>query len=429
MGCESCGTIINGKPAGCKSNGSCATGGCNKLNTFDWLADLPVFGDGGFDVVEVSFNNGSRKDFFRKRPGIAVDTGDWIVVDAQFGHDVGKITLSGELVRLQMRKKKVKDNDRISLIQRRATEKDLERYQEAKANEKEMLVTARAIARQLELDMKIGQVEVQGDGKKVTFYYTADGRVDFRELIKAYAREFKKKIEMRQIGARQEAGKIGGLGSCGRELCCSTWLSDFKSVSTSAARYQNLAINQAKLSGQCGRLKCCLNYELDTYMDALAAFPKKADVLKTQEGEAYLQKTDIFKQLMYYSYRGKMKYHKLTIEEVNEVLALNAKGEMPENLILKEEPEPVLEKTLDFGNTDGVISLEQLERREKQKRNQRRKKRKGQQQRQGQGNKPQDTHNTGSKPEGNNAAKDPGKRRRRPPRGNRDNNTQPPKDN
>lgn len=423
MGCESCGTTIDGKPAGCKSNGSCTTGGCNKLNTFDWLADLPMYGDGGFDVVEVSFNHGSRKEFFRKREGIVVDTGDWVVVDAQFGHDLGEITLSGELVKLQMRKKKVKDNDRIRKIQRRANERDWERFEKAKEKEKEILIRSRAMARQLGLDMKIGQVEVQGDGKKVTFYYTADGRVDFRQLIKEYAHEFKMKIEMRQIGARQEAGKIGGLGSCGRELCCSTWLTEFKSVSTSAARYQNLAINQAKLSGQCGRLKCCLNYELDTYMDALEEFPKKADVLKTQEGEAYLQKTDIFKRLMYYSYPGKMKYYKLTVDEVKDVLAQNAKGEKPENLILREEPEPALEKSLDFGNTDEVISLEQLEKREKQKRRQRRKKRKS---KNTPGNK---SGNAGSQP--NHPPKNEGnKKRRKNPRRNKGRggrNQNPPK--
>lgn len=375
MSCTNCGSTKDGKPAGCKSNGHCATGGCNKLNTFDWLADIPLYGDMSFDIVEVSFNQGARKGFYRKREGISVDTGDWVAVDAKFGYDIGKITLSGELVKLQMRKKRIRDNDKIPLIQRRATEKDLQKAEVVKAEENAIMVRSRAIARQLGLDMKIGQVEVQGDGKKVTFYYTADERVDFRQLIKEYASEFKMKIEMRQIGARQEAGKIGGLGSCGRELCCSTWLTDFKSVSTSAARYQNLAINQSKLSGQCGRLKCCLNYELDTYMDALKAFPDNADKLETAEGTAYLQKTDIFKQWMYYAYKGKSTLFKLSIEEVNKILALNKKGEKPDSLIDRVIPEKPAAEVLDFGDTDEVISLEQLEKRERHnKRKKRRKK-------------------------------------------------------
>lgn len=376
MGCSSCGTTKNGKPAGCKSNGGCSTGGCNKLNTFDWLADIPLYSDGIYDVVEVSFNNGARKDFFRKKEGVIVDTGDWVAVEAAYGHDIGRITLSGELVKLQMKKKKVKDNEKIGAILRKASDRDMERFDEAKEKEQEVLVQSRAIARQLSLDMKVGQVEVQGDGKKVTFYYTAEDRVDFRQLIKEYAREFKMKIEMRQIGARQEAAKVGGLGACGRELCCSTWLSDFKSVTTSAARYQNLAINQSKLSGQCGRLKCCLNYELDTYMDALSVFPEKADVIKTKEGDAYLQKTDIFKQLMFYSYPGKMRFYKLTVEEVKDLLSQVATGKLPDNLEIEREEDIAAAMPDKSTLLDGVISLEDIERKERQKRNKRRKSKK-----------------------------------------------------
>ena len=227
-------------------------------------------------------------------------TGDLVVVDADPGFDVGRISLSGELVRLQMKRRKVSENSKLPAIQRLAGEGDKERLTESRAKEGATMIKARTIARELKLDMKVGEVEFQGDGRKSHLYYIADGRVDFRELIKIYAREFKVKIEMRQIGARQEAGKIGGIGSCGRELCCSTWLTDFKSVSTGAARYQNLSINQAKLSGQCGRLKCCLNYELDTYLDALEAFPKDMNVIQTKNGKARLSKTDIFRRTMVY---------------------------------------------------------------------------------------------------------------------------------
>lgn len=360
MACETCAaSAVNGIPKGCKSNGHCASGGCNKLNTFDWLADIPTYTDAAFDIMEVSFNNGSRKDFFRRRKGISVDTADWVVVDAQYGQDIGKVTLSGELVKLQMRKKKVPDNSKINQVLRRATDRDLDKYKESKQKEYDILVKSRAMARQFGLEMKIGQVEVQADGKKVTFYYTADGRVDFRELIKEYAKTFHMKIEMRQIGARQEAGKIGGLGTCGRELCCSTWLTSFKTVSTSAARYQDLAINQAKLSGQCGRLKCCLNYELDTYLEALEEFPKDADKLKTKAGTAYLQKSDIFNRIMIFKYPESMSYYKLTVDQVKEIMAQNAKGEMPDELV-----QTIIDHKApkdDFVDTVGHITLESLE--------------------------------------------------------------------
>ncbi len=356
-------------PAGCQSNGSCATGSCNKLNTFDWLADLPAYAPEPFDVVEVSFNNGLRKEFYRKRKGLLIDTGDSVVVETQFGHDIGVITLSGELVKLQMRKKRVKSKEKLYYLLRRAGEHDLERYREAKSREYEIMVRSRVIARSLKLNMKIGAVEVQGDNKKTTFYYTADGRVDFRQLIKEFAREFRTKVEMKQIGARQEAGKIGGIGSCGRELCCSTWLTDFKSVNTSAARYQNLSINQSKLSGQCGRLKCCLNYELDQYIEALQDFPDKAEKLQTEAGTAYLQKTDIFRRLMIYKYRDKPLYVKVPVERVREILEMNARNEKPEDLLIEVEMD-----LFDRDNTVGHISLETLEKKEKMKKRARRQK-------------------------------------------------------
>ena len=342
MGCKGCsvGSNADGSPKGCQSNGGCGSGGCNRLNTYDWLSKMDLPDTNDFHLVEVSFKNGSRKGFFINEPHTRAITGDNVVVETGAGSDVGMISLSGDLVRLQMKKKRVAEDSILLKIIRRANERDMEKLQEARERETTTRVRARVIARTLDLDMKIGDVEFQADKRKATFYYTADGRVDFRELIRHYAKEFKVKIEMRQIGARQESARIGGIGSCGRELCCSTWLSDFKSVSTAAARYQNLAINQAKLSGQCGRLKCCLNYELDTYMDALEEFPKKVDSLMTQVGKAVLVKTDIFKRTMYFAYiaengfRGQ--FYPLKLERVKEILAMNKRGEKPAELVEKE---------------------------------------------------------------------------------------------
>lgn len=300
-----------------------------------------------------------------------------VAVEAKSGYDIGRISLSGELVRLQMKKKKFKDEHLIHGVIRRANERDMERLSEARSLEHHTLVRARAIARSLKLEMKMGDIEYQGDKRKATFYYTANGRVDFRELIRHYAREFKVKIEMRQIGARQESARIGGVGSCGRELCCSTWLTDFKSVSTAAARYQNLAINQAKLSGQCGRLKCCLNYELDTYMEAVQAFPKKADRIQTEAGMATLVKTDIFKQLMFYSYvegRNRGKLYALKVDQVKEIQQLNKKGEKPMDLglmILAEAQDE--QQELDYEDVTGFIELPPEQRRKKKRKNRRKK--------------------------------------------------------
>jgi cell fate regulator YaaT (PSP1 superfamily) len=330
MGCSSCGNG-NGTVPGCRGNGSCTNGGCNRLNTFDWLSklDLP---DDEFQFLEISFKHGARKDFYYRNPRVQVDTGDLVVVGAQNGYDVGTVSLTGELVRLQMKKKKVRE-DRIHYgVMRQARDRDILRLEEARKLEYQTMVRARAIVRTLGLEMKIGDVEYQGDKRKATFYYTADGRVDFRELVRHYAKEFRVKIEMRQIGARQESSRIGGIGSCGRELCCSTWLTDFKSVTTTAARYQNLAINQAKLSGQCGRLKCCLNYELDTYLEALEDFPNNADMLKTKKGEAQLVKTDIFKGQMYYSIPGETGIVPLEVDQVVRILEMNADGKIPDDL-------------------------------------------------------------------------------------------------
>ena len=375
MGCSSCGTKkdVNGKPLGCNSNGGCTTGGCNRLNTYDWLATMDIYEPEQFDIVEVSFKNGSRKNFFKNEPHTKAVTGDMVVVDSGNGYDVGRISLSGELVRLQMKKKRVKDNTLFNNVLRKANHRDIEKLNEARKRERDTMIKARVIARNLKLDMKIGDVEYQGDNRKATFYYTAEGRVDFRELIRHFAKEFRVKIEMRQIGARQESARIGGIGSCGRELCCSTWLSDFKSVSTGAARYQNLAINQAKLSGQCGRLKCCLNYELDSYMDALQHFPKNVDALHTEVGKATLVKTDIFKGLMYYAYfenpTNRGKFYPLELERVKEIKALNDDGKKPTDLVDLQSLIDEEEASMDYQDVTGVIELPMEERRKKRRKN------------------------------------------------------------
>lgn len=371
MGCSNCGTATGGKPSGCKSNGGCSSGGCNRLNVHDWLANLP-FSDpeSGCRIVEVSFNKGSRKDFYRNVTTQLFEKGEVISVEGVSGFDVGEVTLTGEVVRLQMKKKGVEENNPdIKKVLRRATDKDLEIMQQNKSREKEALVRSRAIARQLKLDMKMSEVEIQADGRKATFYYIADDRVDFRELIKLFAGEFRLKVEMRQIGARQEAAKVGGVGSCGRELCCSTWLTDFKSVNTTAARYQNLSINQSKLSGQCGRLKCCLNYELDTYLDALQNFPDNVETLQVAKGTAILIKKDIFKNLMWYVLPDSNKQFPLTIERVRKIRQLNSQNVIPESL----EPVEVSTgkpKETESGFVDlvGQISLKTLEKADRKKR-------------------------------------------------------------
>ncbi len=371
MGCTNCSYDSNGTPKGCGDKGHCSSGSCNKRNTYDWINTLELDDPMEFNMVEVSFKKGSRKEFFIKKDHLQCDTGDMVLVESSSGYDVGRVSLSGDLVRLQMKKKRVGE-DRVTLsIIRRANERDLEKLEEARSLEKQAMVQARAISRSLGLDMKVGDVEFQGDKRKATFYYTADGRVDFRELVRSYAKEFKVKIEMRQIGARQESARIGGIGACGRELCCSTWLSDFKSVSTTAARYQNISINQTKLSGQCGRLKCCLNYELDSYVDALEDFPRKADHIKTKKGRASLIKTNIFKGLLFYSYddpmlRGPMVA--LSKQRVKDIQAMNKSGEYPEDLLdveamLKQEQEKSAK--VEFADVTGDIELPETKRRRK----------------------------------------------------------------
>lgn len=383
MACGNCATggcgtkqTATGKPRGCQSNGNCASG-CNRLNVFDWLADLPFSAQqDAFKTVEVSFKQGGHKAFYHNLGNIDCHTGDMVVVEAPTGgYDIGRISLSGELVRLQIKKKRIRPDAIFPRLIRVANERDMERFEWAKQLEYNTMLRARELARNLNLAMKIGDVAYQGDGRKATFYYTADNRVDFRELIKVFAREFRVKIEMRQIGARQEAGRIGGIGTCGRELCCSTWLTDFKSVSTTAARYQNLAINQAKLSGQCGRLKCCLNFELDTYLDALKDFPKQAETLEMANGRARLIKTDIFKRKMWYSSPINKTLYALTIEQVKQVKAMNGRNERPESLAKVGKTATALGvPEISFKDGVGDTALELFEEPKKRKRRRRRRK-------------------------------------------------------
>lgn len=422
MGCGSCSSSKDGgKPGGCKSNGGCSTGGCNRLNVHDWLLNLP-FSDpeSTCKVIEVSFKQGSRKEFYRNTTLQYFDKGDYVTVEGVSGFDVGEVSLTGELVRLQMKKKGVDEfGSEMKKILRRSSERDIETFHISKGREKEILARSRAIARQLNVNMKLSEVEIQADGKKGTFFYTADDRVDFRELIKVYAGDFKVKVEMRQIGIRQEAAKVGGIGSCGRELCCSTWLNDFKSVNTTAARYQNLSINQTKLSGQCGRLKCCLNYELDTYLDALQQFPDYAETLDTAMGTAHLIKKDIFKNLMWYVLPNNTKHYPLTIQRVKEIKRLNREGQKVDELQpveivsskQREENEPAA-----FVDLVGQISLKTLEKNDRRRRDQERGSRGGQQQG---GGRNQGPRQGGGQPQGqqgqrNQGPREPGQQGQRP---------------
>lgn len=377
MGCGSCSTG-GCTPSGCKSNGSCLTdGGCSKLDVYDWLADMDMPSNyKPFPYVEVRFK-GSRKDFYRNEENIYLEAGELVAVETGTGgYDVGHVTLTGELVRMQMTRKRVTEEKAPLKIYRKATPQDVEKWTNAKERESETMHKSRTIALELGLAMKLSDVEYQGDRTKATFYYTAEGRVDFRELIKKLAETFKVRIEMRQIGMRQEASRLGGIGSCGRELCCSTWLTDFKTVSTSAARYQNLSLNTLKLAGQCGKLKCCLNFELDTYMDALKTIPDNVEKLRTEKGEARLQKTDIFKQIMWFSYYGEDNtWIPLEVNRVKEIQAMNKNGQKPEDLrdlALVMEELKATEKSFDYENVVGQDSLTRLDdkaRRNKNNRN------------------------------------------------------------
>lgn len=359
MGCASC-SSGGGTPRGCKNNGTCSSGGCNKLEVYDWLANMSLpAGHTPYDIVEIRFKNG-RKNFYRNAQQLSLQPGDVVAVEASPGHDVGVVSAVGELARIQVAKKapNLKPLE-IKKIYRVATQEDIDKWIEARSLEKDVMFQARTLALRLNLEMKISDVEYQGDLSKATFYYTAETRVDFRQLIKDMADNFKVRIEMRQIGARQEAARLGGIGSCGRELCCSTWLTDFRSVSTSAARYQQLSLNPQKLAGQCGKLKCCLNYELDMYLEALKSFPKSDTRLQTEKGQAVHIKTDVFKRQMWFAYEDVAGLVPIQPERVAEIIAMNKSGKKPHDL--KDFMEVVEEVEPDYSNVVGQDSLNRFD--------------------------------------------------------------------
>jgi cell fate regulator YaaT (PSP1 superfamily) len=362
MACGSCGTTEDGVPKGCKSNGNCGSGTCgsgsNKLAVFDWLSNMTLpSGQERFNIFEVRFKNG-RKHFYKNPENVPVTMGDIVAVEGSPGHDIGTVSLAGELVKVQMKKRKItEDHEDVKKIYRKASQRDIDIWQQSRGKEEETQRKGREILGRLGLQMKLSDVEYQGDGNKATFYYTAETRVDFRQLIRDLASAFSIRVEMKQVGARQEAARLGGIGSCGRELCCSTWLTDFRKVTTSAARYQQLSLNPLKLAGQCGKLKCCLNFELDTYLDALKTFPKQDLVLKTEKGEAVFVKMDIFKNHLWYTYKEeRFKWFRLTLEQVLEIVALNKNNE--KSISLEEyEADVVLPEKVDFEDAVGQDSL------------------------------------------------------------------------
>jgi cell fate regulator YaaT (PSP1 superfamily) len=406
MACNTCSTSDGGAPKGCKNNGTCGTDSCNKLTVFDWLSNMTLpGGQEPFNGVEVRFKNG-RKEFFRNTEKLTLSIGDIVATEAAPGHDIGIVTLTGELVKVQMKKKGENHEGEIPKIYRKASQKDIDIWSAARDREEPMKVRARELAISLKLEMKISDIEFQGDASKATFYYTANDRVDFRQLIKDYASEFKIRIEMKQVGFRQEASRLGGIGSCGRELCCSTWLTDFRSVNTSAARYQQLSLNPQKLAGQCGKLKCCLNYELDTYMDALKGIPDMETRLKTEKGDAICQKIDIFKELMWFAYTDSMgQWHVMKVADVKEILAQNKQGKKVASIedFVFEEDKPETEKT--FQNAMGQDSLTRFDQPKSKNKN-----RNNNKKRHGSGNaitpnKPEDNANKSNKPNNNNRPK------------------------
>lgn len=373
MSCSNCRNGADGKPRGCRSNGNCGVGGCGSLTVFDWLEGIALpAGQKAFDIVEVRFK-ANRKGFFRRSSKFEVQVGDVVVLDAEHGHDVGVASLVGELVRAQMKAKGVKDDHEIKRIDRKATQEDIDLWQKASLREPETLREAREIIKGLNLAMKLSDVEFQGDGKKVTFYYTAEDRVDFRELVRQLATAFGVRIDMRQIGARQEAARVGGIGVCGRELCCSSWLKDFRSVSTSAARYQQLSLNPQKLAGQCGKLKCCLNFELDQYVEAVKEFPSPSAKIKLKEGRAFVFKMDIFKRLVYLidSEGGSGGPVAVSLEDMNELLEMNKRGEYPVSLnefALEEAPDEVDEVYSNVVGQDSLTRFDEERRRRRKNR-------------------------------------------------------------
>ena len=363
MSCSSCSSTKNGSPRGCQNNGTCGSDSCNKLTVFDWLENMhPPQGEEDCSFVEVRFKN-SRKEFFRFPKELKPQAGSLVITKVDRGYDLGTVTLAGALVAVQMKRKKIKaESDKIGTILRLANQEEIDVWHASRAKEAEVQKRARELAIALKLNMKLSDVEFQGDGKKATFYYTADKRVDFRQLIKDMARAFSIRIEMRQIGLREEASRLGGIGSCGRELCCSTWLTDFRSVNTAAARYQQLSLNPQKLAGQCGRLKCCLNYELEVYRSALKAFPKAEVKLQTEKGIGVFQKMDIFKGLIWYAYKGEWTtWHKLTVSAVKEIIEKNKANQKVTSLEAYVEEEVKEEKNKLFDSGVGQDSLKRFD--------------------------------------------------------------------
>lgn len=379
MGCTNCGQHkdILTLPTGCNKKGSCHTLSCDKLSVFDWLSNMNLpDAQTHFDIYEVRFKNG-RKEYFRNSEKLPLCTGEAVAVETKQGHDIGSISLSGELVKNQLSKRKINpDSDDIKKIYRKATQRDIDIWEKAKSRELPTQQKARLIIDKLGLKMKLSDVEYQGDNKKATFYYTADTRVDFRQLIKELATAFMIRIEMKQVDLRHEASRLGGIGSCGRELCCASWLTDFKRVNTQAARYQQLSLSPSKLQGQCGRLKCCLNFELDSYLDALKEFPNTEKVLLTEKGKAKFIKMDIFKRLIWYAYEDSddYKWYPLSVEKAHEIIALNKKGQKAGSLS-DFEVEEELQK-INFEDAVGVDSITRFDKpktKKKKRRNRRNK--------------------------------------------------------
>lgn len=364
MSCSNCANGSKGTPRGCKSNGTCGSDSCNKLTVFDWLENMQLAEDQEECLfVEVRFKN-SRKEFFRIPKDLKLQAGNLVITKADSGYDLGRITLAGPLVGIQMKRKKIEcKSEKIGVLLRIANTQEIDRWHELRNKEAEVQKEARKLAIALHLNMKISDVEYQADGKKATFYYTAEQRVDFRQLIKDMAQAFSIRIEMRQIGLRLEASRLGGIGSCGRELCCSTWLTDFRSVSSGAARYQQLSLNPQKLSGQCGRLKCCLNYELDAYRSEIKKFPRPEVKLHTEKGVGIFQKMDIFKGVLWYAYKNEwITWHKLSVAAVHEIIKKNKENKpvasLEDFVELSTSNEPIL---LDRGvGQDSLSRFDQL---------------------------------------------------------------------
>lgn len=413
-GCNSSGdskhSCATKSATGCENVNTC--GNSYKLSVFDWLSTIQAPKQNKCNFVEVRFKN-DRKCYFNNVNQLPLHIGSVVTVESNPGHDIGVVSLTGELVKIQMKKKHFSEDAALK-IYRVATQKDVEIWQDARKKEDQTKIQARKIAKNLGLEMKITDVEYQGDGSKATFYYTAEGRVDFRQLIKEYASSFKTKIDMKQIGYRQESAKVGGIGSCGRELCCSTWLTDFRSVNTNAARYQQLSINPLKLAGQCGKLKCCLNFELDSYVDALSDFPSSNTILETEKGRAFCIKIDVFKKKMWFAYvDNSMAWYDLDVAEVKKMMKINSKGQ-------KSIP---LEELKSFTGADKVETVDliqenNLDRFEKKKPNKHRNKNTGNN-RAEQVTKEPEAQKDNNKPEKNNAPKKFNKNKKRfPPKRN-----------